>query len=104
MVCMPDSRMAKQVLYGQRTEGAMKVGGVKIIFQYHIKQTMKKFNLDPGNLEASAANRDQWRGVIQGLVFDFENQGTVDRVLKCVRRHNEHPPALKSNNPHPHNL
>ena len=54
---MPDSRMPKQVLYGH-AEGSQQVHW-KALFRFkdHIKQSMKKFNLNPAHLESNAADQ-----------------------------------------------
>ena len=84
---MPDSRLPKQVLYGQLTEGNRNIGRPKLRFKDHIKHSMKIFNLNPVNLESVAASRGQWRRAVHSGASHFENERTRARIEKSRRRH-----------------
>ena len=84
---MSDPRMPKQVFYGQLTEGSRNIGRPKKRYKDHIKQTMKKFNLDPGCLETAAADRGEWRRAVHGGATHFESERTRERIEKSRRRH-----------------
>ena len=84
---MPDTRMPKRVFYGQLTEGTRNIGGPKKRFKDHIKRTMKKFNLDPGRLEAAAADRVEWRRSVHGGATHFESERARERTERSRRRH-----------------
>ena len=89
---MPDSRMPKQVLYGQLTEGNRTIGRPKLRYKDHIKQSLKKFNLNPARLESIAADRSQWRQAVHDGASHFENERTRARIENSRRRHAGPPP------------
>ena len=84
---MPDSRLPKQVFYGQLTEGNRNIGRPKLRFKDHVKQAMKKFNLNPMHLESTAANRSQWRQAVHNGASHFESERTRARTERSRRRH-----------------
>ena len=96
---MPDSRLPKQVIYGQLTEGSRKIGRPKLRFKDHIKQSMKNFNLNPARLEAAAADRNRWRGAVYAGASHFEAERTRERIEQSRRRHAGPPPAPEEPDP-----
>ena len=84
---MPDTRMPKQVLYGQLTEGSRNVGRPKLRFKDHIKQAMKKFNMTPASLENVAADRSRWRQAVHKGADHFEGERNRARIEQSRRRH-----------------
>ena len=150
-VRMPDSRMPKQVFYGQLKEDDRCILRLKLLFKDrdidkgggargplapplplrgkfsieilkkrdkngpkrpirplpllegviftcllndHIKQSMKKFNMNPANLKSNAADRSQWRQAVHDGASHFENERPLARIERSMRRH--------AGLPHPH--
>ena len=96
---MPDCRMPRQVLYGQLTLGNRNVGRPKLRFKDYIKQTMKKYNMNPVSFEACAADRSQWRQAVHNGASHFESERTRARNERSRRRHAE--PAPLPDDPDP---
>ena len=90
---MPDSRMPRQVLYGQLTEGNRTIGRPKLRYKDYIKQSLKKFNMNPARLESTAADRSQWRQAVHDGASHFESERTRARIEKSRRRHAGPAPA-----------
>ena len=57
---MSDSRIPKQLLYGELNQGARKVGGQR----KHFKAYLKDFSIDVTTRENAASDRPAWRSMI----------------------------------------
>ena len=58
---MSDSIIPKQLLYGELSQGARKVGGQCKCFKDSLKANLKDFNMDITTWENAASNRLAWR-------------------------------------------
>ena len=61
VIRMDDSRVPKQILYGELSTGRRKAGGQRKRHKDHVKTTLKKFEIPPDMLETYAADRSGWR-------------------------------------------
>ena len=61
VIRMEDSRLPKQILYGELAQGTRSAGGQKKRHKDHMKSILKKFDIDPSALETTALNRNLWR-------------------------------------------
>ena len=61
---MPDSRIPKQLFYGELANGKRKVGGQKKRFKDNLKIHLKEFSIDTDTWETLAADRPFWRSTI----------------------------------------
>ena len=61
---MPDSRIPKQLLYGELCRGKRSVGGQRKRFKDSLKGSLKDFNINPDTWETLAADRSTWRSHI----------------------------------------
>ena len=60
---MEDSRLRKQLLYGEMREGERSVGSQNKRHKDHLKIILRKCHTDFDSLEALASNRVDWRTV-----------------------------------------
>ena len=58
---MPDSRIPKQLLYGELSQGQRSRGGQKKRYKDTLKSSLKTFNIDHNSWEVLSEQRDQWR-------------------------------------------
>ena len=66
---MSDSRIPKQLLYGEFSQGARKVGGQRKRFKDSLKAYLKDFNIDITTLENAASDRLAWRSMSPDMVI-----------------------------------
>ena len=62
---MPDTRIPKQLLYGELCQGKRSVGGQKKRFKDCLKVSLKEFSINTDLWETQAADRPAWRGLIR---------------------------------------
>lgn len=70
---MEDSRIPKQLLYGELAVGTRSLGGPKKRFKDTLKHNLKMFHIDAENWEAVAADRPRWRASIFNGRAHFEH-------------------------------
>ena len=75
---MEDSRIPKQLLYGELASGTRKRGRPKLRFKDTLKASMKDCHIDPETWEQTALNRQAWRHQTWKGVAKFEN----DRIAR----------------------
>lgn len=75
---MEDSRIPKQLLYGELASGTRKRGRPKLRFKDTLKASMKDCHIDPESWEQTALNRQAWRHQTWKGVAKFEN----DRIAR----------------------
>jgi len=61
---MSDSRISKQLLYGELSRGGRKIGGQRKRYKDSLKAYLKDFNIDVTNWENAASDRLAWRSMI----------------------------------------
>ena len=71
---MSDSRIPKQLLYGELSQGARKVGGQRKRFKDSLKAYLKDFNIDITTWENAASDRPAWRSMIHKGALHSEVQ------------------------------
>ena len=71
---MSDSRIPKQLLYGELSQGARKAGGQRKRFKDSLKAYLKDFNIDVTTWENAASNRPDWRSMIHKGALHSEAQ------------------------------
>ena len=69
---MDDSRIPKQVLYGELSEGSRTRGRPKLRFKDQCKTTLKELTIDEKEWEVVARDRSEWRYVVQSGARDYE--------------------------------
>ena len=62
---MPDTRIPKQLFYGELCKGKRTVGGQRKRFKDGLKVSLQDFNISTESWETLAANRPAWRGIIK---------------------------------------
>ena len=71
---MSDSRIRKQMLYGELSQGARKVGRQRKRFKDSLKAYLKDFNIDITTWENVASDRPVWRSMIHKGALHSEVQ------------------------------
>ena len=61
VVRMEETRLPKQILYGELSTGKRKVGGQRKRYKDYIKTVLRKFEIPSNTLETCAADRIDWR-------------------------------------------
>ena len=91
---MPDERLPKAVFYSEMAEGTRPVGRPKKRYKDHLKETLKKCNIDPTNFEQLANDRSAWRtAVLHGtrryeeLLREKSDEQRRARHMSQARRH-----------------
>ena len=87
VIRMEDSRLSKQLLYGEMREGERSVGGQKKRHKDHVKAILRKCDIEPDNFEALVSNRVKRRTVCHRGVKCLEEKRNENMRRKRVRRH-----------------
>ena len=72
LVRMEDSRLPKQLFYGELTKGKRGTGRPKLRYKDSLKANLKKCNIDYETWEKQAADRAKWRTTINKKVKESE--------------------------------
>ena len=72
LVRMDDSRLPKQLFYGELTKGKRGTGRPKLRYKDSLKANLKKCNIDSETWEKQAADRAKWRTTINKKVKESE--------------------------------
>lgn len=97
---MPATRLPRRILYGQLSEGRRNPGGQKKRFKDQLKNTLKKFNINPCRFETIAADRDEWRSTCHQGASHFEIKRAQQRNDRRQRRHEKELQPPPPPNPH----
>ena len=81
---MDDTRLPRQVLYGELTSGTRPHGGPKRRYKDQFKQNMKLTGLNPQTWDQLAKDRSTWRQTIPAAVKMFEEERR--RIVKAKRQ------------------
>ncbi|KAL8586585.1 hypothetical protein ACOMHN_053938 [Nucella lapillus] len=65
LVCMRDSRLPKQLFYGELTEGHRPSGRPKLRYKDTLKKSLQKCDIDEEQWEFLATNRSEWKQAIR---------------------------------------
>ena len=83
---MADSRIPKQLFYGQLINGQRKIGAPRKRYEDYFKSNLKDFNIDVTAWEKAASDRPAWRRLISnGALLSEENRLNAAK-LKRIRR------------------
>jgi len=89
VVRMPDSRLPKQLLYGELSKGKCSVGGQKKRYKDSLKVSVKSFGICDNTWESLAKNRSAWRaGIINGARNAEDrrlNEAEIKRTARKAR-------------------
>ena len=96
VVRMPRSRIPKQLLYGELTEGKRSVGGQLLRFKDTLKRSMKECYLDPSKLEELAEDRPLWRSEVKSGLQRFEEDRHLKLQERREKRHRVSNPVLQA--------
>ena len=86
VVRMPQDRLPRRVLYGQLHHGQRLAGGPKKRYKDQLKTSLRKCNIRPEDLEATAADRVLWRQHCQDGTRMLEEERTAKREQRRLRR------------------
>ena len=74
VVCMPDSRLSKQIMYFQLRNGQRNQGGQFKRYKDVLKAIMKRYLINTNNWKNAAMDRSAWRQNIYRGSQHFEQQ------------------------------
>ena len=83
---MSDSKIPKQLLYGELSQGARKAGGQRKCFKDSLKAYLKDFNIDFTSWENAASDRPAWRSMIHKGTLHSEAQRSNTAKENCRAR------------------
>ncbi|XP_047481685.1 uncharacterized protein LOC125034088 [Penaeus chinensis] len=86
VVRMADSRLPKQLLYGELCEGKRSVGGQKKRFKDSLKASLKDMNINVSTWEQLATNRSNWRSKVFTGACAAEKRRTTEVQQKSAAR------------------
>ena len=87
VVRMDDSRLPKQLLYGELTEGRRTTGGQLKRYKDKAKRTLKACHMEPKLLETQAADRQEWRALSKAGLALFDEDRIKWLNERRERRH-----------------
>ena len=88
---MSDTRIPKQLMYGELTIGSRSRGGQMLRYKDSAKKNMKDCHMDPLRLEDLISDRPTWRAKIKTGLQKFEDER--DAWLRERRARRNRPPA-----------
>ena len=98
VVRMDDTRLPKQLLYGELSEGQRSAGGQMRRYKDIVKKTLRACHMEPTSLEDQASDRQQWRTLTKSGLAVFEE----DRIRWLnERRERRHRETLPTGPDHP---
>lgn len=83
---MPDSRIPKQLFYGELSQGKRTAGGQKKRDKDCLKTSLKDFDINPQSWESRAAERSAWHCAISQGALKAEEQRVTHALQKRERR------------------
>ena len=86
MVRMSDSRLPKQLFYGELSMGKRLVGGQKKRYKDSLKVSVKHFGMCDNTWETLAKNRTMWRAGITSGACDAEDRRLAEAEKKRTAR------------------
>lgn len=86
VVRMPDSRLPKQLLYGELCQGKRSVGGQKKRFKDSLKASLKNLGFELNSWESLALDRPQWRSKLTIGASAAEARRTTEAQMKRAAR------------------
>ena len=95
VIRMQDSRIPKQVFYGQLHHGSRRPGGQYIRYKDHLKAMLNQRGITPSHLETLVSDRADWRSTCKSAVQEFESRRI--RELETKRDLRKSGPPTTSN-------
>ena len=86
VVRMEETRLPKQLLFGQLSTGNRPHGRPLRRYKDQLKETLKSTNINPETWEATAGQRSEWRKTVKMGVSDFEDNRRSEAEAKRQRR------------------
>ena len=84
---MSDSRIPKQLLYGEPSQGARKAGGQRKRFKDSLKAYLKDFNIHVITWENAASDRPAWRSIIhKGALHSKAQRSNAAKEKRRARK------------------
>ena len=68
---MDDTRIPKQMLYGEMSQGTRQRGRPKLRYKDKCKSTMMKCNINPAEWERLAVDRSAWKSTVRKGVQQY---------------------------------
>ena len=65
VIRMPSNRLPRRLLYGELSAGQRPANRPKKWFMDHVKSILLRCSIDLSDLEAAAADRDEWRAICE---------------------------------------
>ena len=96
LVRMEDSRLPKQLFYGELSEGKRGTGRPKLRYKDSLKANLKKSKIDVASWEKQASERAKWRTTINKKVNESEQTQRKTKEEKRVAAKAK-PPAASTN-------
>ena len=87
VIRMPDSRIPKQLLYGQLQHGIRNQGGQRKRYKDQLRCSLKVCGIPKENLEQLAHDRTVWRSTCNSSISHFETQRCQTLDVKRTNRH-----------------
>ena len=86
VVRMPDSRLPKQLLYGELSKGKYSAGEQKKWYKDSLKVSVKSFGICDNTWESLAKNRSAWRAGITNAAHNAEDRRLNEAEMKRTAR------------------
>ena len=97
---MEDTRIPKQMFFGELSEGKRSVGAPRKRYKDSVKASLKEFGIPQGNWECLAANRQSWRSRIsKGAKAAESDRRSKAESKRAARKARENASASTSNIP-----
>ena len=87
VIRMEESRIPRQLLYGELSSGSRKQGRPKKRYKDNLKANLKWTGLQPRHLEPAASDRTRWRAITKQAVKTFEDDRRQRFTAARDRRH-----------------
>ena len=86
LVCMPDHRLPKILLYGELEKGKRSQGGQKKRYKDLLKTSLKAFEIDQNTWEKLVQNRSTWRSTVKKSASSCEKRRNAATQQRRVDR------------------
>jgi len=84
---MDDSRIPKQLFYGELQHGERRVGGQRKRYKDSLKAYLKDFNIEVNTWETAASDRSTWRSLIhKGALHSEEQRSHTAKEKRKTRK------------------
>ena len=94
---MDDTRIPKQLLYGELVNGSRSRGGQKKRYKDSLKVSTKLFHIEPDTWEDLALDRSAWRSSVKrGAKLHEENRISLAKQKRAKRKEREASAAAPS--------